>query len=204
MSDLDVWIEKLGRREGCYSNHRADYGGETFCGVARNRRGDWDGWAAVDAMKPEGRQLTFKTWGDVKAGEPGLYSLILKAAVGDYWWPSGAARLPEGGPWTGIKDLLGDGAFNQGPGFMAECLQKAVNALNKAGRICPNIPVDGAVGPKTVASLAAIMESDRQDPIYIMDALEFFRAIRYYGLAAANETQELNLRSWIRRKRGLV
>ena len=203
MKNFETWIEKLGKREGVYSDSRHDWGGETFCGVARKRRPGWKGWPRVDQLKAGGRVRSFKTWAEVQAAEPALFGLVIETAQSDYWEASGAARFTDEPAWAEFQDAVADGAFNQGPGFAADCIQHAVNALNKAGRLCPNLVVDGGIGPKTVAAVEAIFEADG-GAYYLTRAVRFFRERRYFALAEKSEEQELNLRSWLRRAGGQV
>ncbi len=51
MADFEVSYTKTGGFEGNYSNHPADTGGETWCGVARKKNPSWDGWKIVDSLR---------------------------------------------------------------------------------------------------------------------------------------------------------
>ena len=46
MADFKVAFAKTIRFEGGYVNHKADKGGETYKGIARNFWPKWKGWAS--------------------------------------------------------------------------------------------------------------------------------------------------------------
>lgn len=51
MADFNTAYENTGGYEGGYSNHAADRGGETWCGIARKFHPNWEGWKIIDEYK---------------------------------------------------------------------------------------------------------------------------------------------------------
>jgi lysozyme family protein len=65
-----------------------------------------------------------------------------------------------------------------------------VNLLSVANR---SIPVDGKLGPMTIA------RANELDPEWLLDAIREFAAERYRAIVKKNPTQERFLRGWLRR-----
>ena len=51
MANFKISEHITGRNEGGYANDKADRGGETYAGIARNSWPNWKGWAAIDKIK---------------------------------------------------------------------------------------------------------------------------------------------------------
>ena len=49
MADFNKAYAFLVTKEGSLSDHPADYGGQTYFGIARRFWPNWDGWQYVDA-----------------------------------------------------------------------------------------------------------------------------------------------------------
>jgi lysozyme family protein len=116
------------RFEGGYANDPSDPGGETYCGIARNRSRDWIGWLAVDALK----------------GEPDFprclaRDQLLQSDVRDFyrkrfWLRLACDQMPDS-----LASVVFDTAVHCGPERAARWFQAALS-----------VEPDGVVGPKTL------------------------------------------------------
>jgi lysozyme family protein len=120
---LDAWASTLGM-EGGYSDHPSDPGGRTIYGITERDHPD--------------------------LFEHGLPSLeaCQRRAYERYWVPARCDSLRS----ALIREELFDSAYNCGQGRAVKFLQKAYNLLVQDVGWTPLV-VDGAIGPKTVASV---------------------------------------------------
>lgn len=136
MAKFDVALQHLFALEGGWVKHPADPGGETYRGISRRYHPDWPGWRHIDAQDRSPQQL------DALAGD--FYR-------GRYWGVLGPAM-------DQVADSLGsellDQAVHTTPGRAVEHLQRALNALNRQGKLWPDVSVDGRLGPGTAAAAA--------------------------------------------------
>lgn len=130
---LDAYVDRVIEREGGFSDHPADSGGETMWGVTIG---------------------TLKAWrGDRNISEEDVRRLTLEEArkiyVELYWKPSRADKLPEK-----VKDCHFDTAINCGVETAAKLLQKSLVALGH------NVIVDGVIGKRTIAACFLCNDAD--------------------------------------------
>jgi lysozyme family protein len=55
MADFKKAYDLTSVYEGGYANDRADRGGETWKGIARNMHPSWEGWSVIDELKKDSR-----------------------------------------------------------------------------------------------------------------------------------------------------
>lgn len=172
--------------EGIYSNLPTDRGGETFCGISRVHHPNWVGWDVIDTCK-ELRE-------DIRdlVNHPTMQHQLEIFYKGKYWdsWKGDLFSSQE------VANELFDTAVNMGVGVAKIFLQRSVNLLNRQGKITPDLVVDGAIGPKTLRGLSAIIQ--RRDPITFQKVLNGLQFSRYVDIVERDRTQEENFYGWIR------
>lgn len=164
-------------REGGYVNHSSDRGGPTNYGITQ-------------AVARENGYLD-----DMR-----------------YLPKSLAVSIYEARYWTSIKldqvsalshelaEYLFDFGVHSGPGRAARELQRTLNVLNNRGRLFPNLVVDGAVGPATLAGLDAFNKSrGRQGLRVLAESINGVRIEFCRGLAERDERQEDFVYGWFKR-----
>lgn len=177
---LDTLIDAVLDREGGYSNHPADRGGETNFGItaAVARANGYDG-----AM----RDLPIST---ARAIYRRLYWLRPR-------FDAVAAQAPL------IAAELFDTGVNMGPPAAAAFLQRALNALNRGATDYPDMPVDGRIGDITLAGLAAFLaRRGAGGERVLLKAIEALQGERYLALAERRPANEAFLYGWLANRIG--
>jgi len=179
--DINVLIEELIEREGGYVDHPADKGGPTRFGiteaVARAH-----GYAGVMAELPREEAAA-------------IYRRL-------YWlrpkFDLVADRCPK------VAAELFDTGANMGPAVAATFLQRALTALNRAGRDYSDLVPDGRVGPATLAALDAFLEARgrKGGESVLLRALEALQGERYLRLAEKRPANEAFLYGWLANRIG--
>jgi len=179
--DINVLIEELIEREGGYVDHPADKGGPTRFGiteaVARAH-----GYAGVMAELPREEAAA-------------IYRRL-------YWlrpkFDLVADRCPK------VAAELFDTGANMGPAVAATFLQRALTALNRAGRDYSDLVPDGRVGPATLAALDAFLEARgrKGGETVLLRALEALQGERYLRLAEKRPANEAFLYGWLANRIG--
>lgn len=182
--------------EGGYSNDASDRGGETYCGIARNFFPNWRGWVYVDAAKKEygtrSSTLTkqLKTVSDLQDAVAEWYKT-------EWWDKLKLSKLSQA-----LANEIFEQSINLGKSGHGKLLQTLINAFNfntkTGGTLFDDLVVDGAVGPKTLAALATIIEK-RTDENTIVHALNCLQGHHYINLASKKVSQREFLRGWIKR-----
>lgn len=181
---FDVSFTKSGSAEGGYSNRSADRGGETYRGVSRVYNSDWLGWPIIDKAKQSDdfpRQL---------ANDRVLDSIVV-TFYRSLWGRLHCQSLPT----QELADILFDTAILCGEATSVIYLQRSLNALNRQGKLWPDIEVDGRLGP---ATLAAVNKAASSASLLIA-AIGVIRGYAHIILAEKDQTQEENLRGWLSR-----
>ena len=57
MTITDEQFKSILKHEGRYADLKGDAGGETYCGIARNFQGDWEGWEILRGLVDQGYDL---------------------------------------------------------------------------------------------------------------------------------------------------
>ena len=184
------------RYEGGWCHVKGDPGGETYAGIARNFFPAWPGWSIIDSLK----DTPF-----FKAG-PNVFSRDLasmpkvRALVEDFyrreWWDKlGLSALPQG-----VADEIFEQAVNLGKAGAGKQVQRLCNALNanrKGDPLFSDIAEDGAIGPKTIAALNAVLGVYEWSTIVL--ALNALQAAHYVDVAARNPEKRRFMRGWLSR-----
>nr|WP_280855116.1 glycosyl hydrolase 108 family protein [Pararoseomonas indoligenes] len=156
-------------REGRYSNHPSDKGGETMWGitVARARAAGYMG--PMIAMP---RQTAVDIYALFYIRQPG-FDLI------DDVLPDLGAKLIDIG-------------VNMGTAVAGRFLQRALNHLNGRASLYSDLVVDGACGAMTRAALASLIQKrGKADANRVLVAMVTAQqSVRYVEITEANPTQE--------------
>lgn len=168
-------IDALIAREGGYSNHPSDRGGETMWGitkaVARKH-----GHAGPMAELP--RELAVE--------------IYLQAYVLD----PGFGRVHALSPL--LAEELVDTGVNFGPTVAATWLQRWLNAMNRQGRDYPDLVADGVIGAKTLDALKTYLAKRgvRGEAVMLV-ALNCSQGQAYLDLAEKRGPNEDFLFGWL-------
>lgn len=131
------------------------------------------------------------------AAIPGLQDMVTDWYRVEWWERMGLARFPQA-----VADEIFDQAVNLGRGGAGRSLQRLCNALNynkrADERLFPDLAEDGAIGPKTLAALSAILER-RSDEADVVHALNCLQGAHYIGLGAKSFRHRQFVDGWMRR-----
>ncbi|WOE76636.1 glycoside hydrolase family 108 protein [Alterisphingorhabdus coralli] len=168
-------IDAVIAREGGYSNHPADRGGETRWGITKGvaRQHGYQG-----AMRLLPREQAVDIYTRIYWLRPRLDDVAKRA-------PALAAELF-------------DIAVNMGAGIAIGFLQRALNALNRGGRDYGDIAVDRVIGPKTLAALEYFLSHRGQKAeSVLLRAVDSLQGARYISLAESRPANEAFLYGWL-------
>jgi len=160
------------RWEGGYANDGQDRGGETKFGISKRQ---------YPGMDIAGLNLATAT---------AIY-------YRDYWLAPNIDRLP-----PDIACKVFDTGVNMGPRKAVQLLQHAANAYRPAASQpldgdghSPELTIDGVIGPKTLARVAAIPAPD------LLRIFRDYQEARYRQIVDRNPPQRRFLAGWLRRAR---
>ena len=180
---IEAIIDATVAKEGGYSNHPADRGGETMFGItiAVARANGY-----VGAMQAMPRSVAL-----------GIYRR-------QYYEAPGFAVVATVSPR--IAEELFDTGVNMGPGVPARWLQEWLNALNDGGKLYPDIPEDGQIGGGTVAALAKLIGARGRAAAeaVILKGLNCSQGERYKQLARGRVQNEAFVFGWLANRVGLA
>lgn len=178
--NIDQLIEEVIAREGGYSNHPADKGGPTRWGITQ----------AV--AKAHGFA------GDMRHLPRDTASRIYRNIYWDRPRFSHVAALS----WKIAAELF-DTGVNMGPPVATGFLQRALNALNREQRDCPDLAVDRTIGPATLGALSAFLAvRGEKGETVLLKAMEALQGERYLCLAEQRPANEAFLYGWLANRIG--
>ena len=162
--------------EGGYADLQGDKGGETYKGIARNFHTDWQGWSIIDSYKKL-YPSDFKTY---LKNDTDLQNFVKLFYKQEYWDKFRGDDLP----YIVAEELL-EQSVNLGTWKTAGInLQKALNLLNRNGKIFDDLKVDGFVGDVTIN---AVKKVNHRRLVKVLNGLQF---MRYYNLDTKNPENE--------------
>jgi len=180
MGDIAVLIEAVIAREGGYINHPADRGGPTKWGITE-RVARANGWAKDmrDLPREEAARIYRRLyWEEPHFDAVAEISVMIAAELFD----------------TGV---------NMGPVVATGFLQRALNALNRNARDCPDVTLDRAIGPATLAALRGFLAArGRAGEMVLLKAMEALQGAHYVALAESRPANEAFLFGWIAHRVG--
>lgn len=180
MSNVTRLIDELIDREGGFVDHPADRGGPTSWGITE-RVARANGYAGAMRSLP-------------RATAAAIYRRL-------YWTGPGFDRIAPRAPRLAAE--LFDTGANMGPAVAIGFVQRALNALNRGGSDYPDLDLDGAIGPATLAALDAFLKLrgaiGEQVLIKAADALQ---GERYVSLAERRPANEAFVYGWLANRIG--
>jgi len=169
-------LDSLIGHEGGYVNDPADKGGETYRGIARHYNPNWEGWSIVDRLKDKYPINFTKEMDNNKV----LAKLVEDYYRTNYWDRFGGDKLPQ----LVAEELL-EQSVNLGTWKTAGInLQKALNLLNRNGKLFKELLVDGLVGSTTLKAVKLVK------PTRLIKVLNGLQFMRYYELDTKNPSNE--------------
>lgn len=172
---IDSLIDDLIDREGGYAHHPADRGGETNWGIT------------VAVACGEGYD------GPMRALSRAQAAVIYRRR---YWIAPGFDAVAVRAPHVAAE--LFDTGVNMGVAVAASFLQRALNALNRGASDYPDVPLDGVVGARTLAALAAfLVRRGAAGEGVLVRAMDALQGERYLTLAERRPANEAFLYGWL-------
>lgn len=177
---IDQLIDDVIAREGGYSDHPADRGGPTRWGITER---------VARAHGYSGEMRVFP-----RAEAAAIYRRL-------YWLRPRFDQVARRAPALAAE--LFDTGANMGPAVAARFLQRALNGLNRNARDYPDMTVDGAIGPVTLAALAAFLDlRGANGERVLLKAVEALQGERYLALAESRPANEAFLYGWLANRIG--
>jgi len=102
-----------------------------------------------------------------------------------YWNPNKLDDIKNDDVATEIFDT----GVNMGIGIASRFMQESVNLIDYKNKIV----IDGKVGSKTIKAV------NKQDPYFLLKALNGLQFMRYYRIVENNPDQEIFFKGWLRR-----
>lgn len=175
---IRAMIEDTIGKEGAYSNHPSDPGGETMWGITK-RVAVANGYTGP--MKALPRDTAVRIYYTEYAVKPGF------------------AAVAEISPAVGAE--LFDTGVNMGVARPALWFQEWLNAFNQGGRLYADLKEDGDIGPKTLAAFTAYRAKRGADADKTMIAgLNADQGARYKELARMRGANEDFVYGWVRQR----
>lgn len=194
MADFETAYRLVADFEGSYSNDKADRGGETYCGIARNFFPNWAGWAIIDREKNI-------AGGNIARMKKALLNTNISKLVSDWykkeWWD----QLKLGGLEQVLANEIFEQAINLGKAGCVKKMQLVCNAYNlqNGAALFPDLVVDGAIGPKTLNALAKIISCGKAQAKALVHAMNCMQGAHYIELAAKKPSQRIFTVGWMKR-----
>lgn len=180
MTDITRLIDEVIDREGGYSNHPADRGGPTNWGITQ---------AVARRHGYTGDMRHFQ-----RAEAVGIYRRL-------YWLRPAFDRVAQRAPALAAE--MFDTGVNMGPAVAATFLQRSLNALNRGATDYPDMRVDGAIGPVTLAALDAFLATRGQaGETVLVKAADALQGERYVRLAEQRPANEAFFYGWLAQRIG--
>jgi len=172
---FEVYIEKIIKLEGKYSNHKSDSGGKTMYGITEQLARKYNHIGLMKDLPVDRAKQIYKM---------------------EFWLPLKLEEIEKTCPSI-VEELL-DTGINQGVGRAAEYLQLSLNAFNRGQKDYKDIRVDGSIGENTLVALKAYMKKrSGQGEVVLMRALNSLQGAFYIQLSQRREKDEDFVFGWI-------
>lgn len=173
---LNAEIAKLIKdREGGFSHDPADRGGATMYGVT---------------------EKVARTFGYQGPMEDLPFETAVSIYKNQYFKAPNFDRVA-GFSWAVALELF-DTGINMGPAAATMFLQRCLNAMNNEGKAYPDLPIDGLIGPMTLAALQTfLLLRSKEGERVLLRGLNCLQGARYIELAEGDHTQEKFLYGWL-------
>lgn len=188
-----VAVSKLLGVEGGFVDDRADRGGATKYGISlRFLKAE----GSIDHNHDGLKDFDLDMDGDIDGAD--VRNLTMSGAVGLYhrcfWEAENCEALPEP-----IGEMLFDQAVNGGLLAAKKLLQRAVNACAVHIHGVARLKVDGGIGAKTLAAMAAVIDHPGIGIDGLAEAYREQARSRYRAIALADRSQRKFLKGWLNR-----
>lgn len=173
--NIATLIDQLIAREGGYVDHPADPGGATCWGIT------------VAVARANGYHRPIRDM--PKPVAAAIYESV-------YWRAPGFDRIATRAPACAAE--LFDTGVNMGTATAIGFLQRALNALNRGASDYPDLALDSAIGPRTLAALDAFLaRRGRAGERVLVKAIDALQGERYLSLAERRPADEAFLYGWL-------
>lgn len=193
MADFAIAYEPLKEYEGGWDNDPDDRGGETYAGIARNFFPNWAGWKLVDQIKKTNKGAAAIT--RACKSDHLLQDYVTAWYKSEWWDYLGLGALPQK-----LANEVFEQAVNLGKAGSGKKVQIICNAYNylKGKALFTDLVVDGAIGPKTLGALKAIL-AEKANAESLVHALNCMQGAHYLELAAKKKSQRKYTVGWMKR-----
>jgi len=169
--------------EGGYAFDPDDPGGETYKGISRVFWFNWQGWQIIDQIKTN---YPRPEWNTQLKLDPNLQDWVLDFYKINFWDTLQLDALSKYS--KALATDLFDMGVNLGIGQTGEYFQRSLNAANNRGKLYPNIPVDGRIGPRTLKMFEQAVTTRGIPLIYKL--VNICQGYHYFNRMEQNESQE--------------
>ena len=207
MADFAKFIPELKKAEGGHVHIPSDKGGETIYGISRvwfpvcalwpdvARARAFLGLPAGFLTREQSAQITAKLKEDPAQAEK-LKKIAHALYETEFWNRIRGSAIPS----QGLANELGNSAVNCGFGPTMRWLRRALNILNRRGKLWPDMVIDGSgFGPETMGAFSACLKNGRGKALY--KYLNAFQGVHYAERAErpGSDIQEENILGWSER-----
>ena len=187
MAEFKKAYDKTMGHEGGYVHDPDDAGGETYKGISRRYHPGWEGWKVVDGTK---QAPNFpKNLSQLVS----VQSMVQEFYKHHYWDTFQGDKLSS----QDLGDEMFDTGVNMGTKRSVKFLQRALNFLNRNGKLFPDMADDGDLGPTTMRNLGKYFEKDSVE--LLLKIINTLQASHYLNYMKKSPTQEKYCRGWFRR-----
>ena len=185
MADFNEAFGKTMAHEGGYVNDSTDAGGETYKGISRVYNPGWSGWAVVDAAKAQG-----KVNSTILNSNVALQQNVGAFYKDKYWDVNRLDHMTQK-----VAEEMFDTGVNMGTGRASRFLQKALNYLNRNGKLYGELTVDGKIGPASLNAIKACKKDER----VLLAMLNTLQGMHYMNYMDKSPSQKKYARGWFKR-----
>lgn len=186
-------VAKLLSVEGGFSDNPADRGGATKYGISLRFLKDE---GKIDANHDGLADFDLDMDGDIDGADVRLLSPINAVSLyyRCFWQRDNCESFA-----APIGEMLFDQAVNAGGLAAKKLLQTAINSCSVHIAGVPRLVVDGVLGVKTRAAMAAVVEHPALGMAALAEAYREAARARYRAIAAADSSQRQFLHGWLNR-----
>ena len=194
MADFNLAFNKTMSHEGGYSNDPDDAGGETYRGISHRYHPAWEGWEVIESIIRKHASDWLSVLNNFTSPEHELDRLTRSFYKRMYWDINRLDWMPQP-----VADEMFDTGVNMGVLRAAIFLQRALNYLNRNGRLFTDLVDDGDVGPLTMMALSTLLAAAPSDVWVLLKIMNVLQGMHYLDYMDRSPTQEKFARGWFQR-----